>query len=263
MFTRELKFNLKSFILWTSCLIVLCLLVFMLYKSIISGDSIEKINEAMSAFPPDVLKMFNLDISNIDSAYGWLKTEGIVFIMIISGMFSAVLGINLLLKEEDEKTVEYMMSLPITPKSVMIKKFVVGIIYITAMIIILTIFNLVALSLTGEFKVGEFILMSVTPLMPSFVIYSLCMFISTFTHKTKKVFSLSLGIVFVSYFLYAVSQMNEKVEFLKYFSVFTLADTRNIITNLTVNPICIIVFVILFALLSLGTYYRYTTKEYL
>ena len=36
------------------------------------------INELMKVFPEEVLIAFNMDISSMDSAFGWLKSEGFI-----------------------------------------------------------------------------------------------------------------------------------------------------------------------------------------
>ena len=261
MFLRELKLNLKSFLLWTISLIILCLLVFLLYKSVISEDNLEKINEVMNSFSPEVLKMFNMDISGIDSAFGWLKTEGMTFIFIISGIYSATLGGCLLLKEKDEGTIEYLNSLPISRNYIVTSKLLVGVIYTVSMLIFLTIFNLCGLALSGEFDIKIFFLLSFSPILPSLILYSFSMLLSTFFRKTKSVFPLSIGIALASYFFLAVSEMSEKVSFFKYISVYTLADNRNIITNKTFNVLAIIISVLLIAIFTSLTYYRYNKKE--
>ena len=87
------------------------------------------------------------------------------------------------------------------------------------------------------------------------------MFLSTFTHKTKKTLGISLGLVFVSYFLQILSEMSDKTEFLKYISVFTLADIRNVIVNTSINPIMIIISISLFIIFTILTIVRYERKE--
>ena len=98
MFKREMKVNLKNFIIWLSILIALFLLVFLIYPSIINSDNIKMMDEMMSIFPEEILIAFNMDLSSIDSAYGWLKSEGFVFILLIIGCYSGILGSNILLK---------------------------------------------------------------------------------------------------------------------------------------------------------------------
>ena len=261
MFKRELKINLKSFIIWTSILIGLFLVVFLIYPSIINSANMEMIDEMMKIFPEEMLKAFNMDLSTIDSAFGWLKTEGFVFVLLITGIYSGILGSNILLKEESDKTIEYLNSVPVTRKNIVLNKILCGLFYIILMIVIIGIFNFIGLSLSGEFDRKSYILLSITPLFSSIVIFAICLFLSTFTHKTKKTIGISLGIVFVSYFINVISEIGESTEFLKYISIFTLADIRNVILNVSINPILVVLAMCITVIFMILTMIRYEKKE--
>lgn len=261
MFKRELKINLKSFVIWTSILIGLFLVVFLIYPSIINSANMEMIDEMMKIFPEEMLKAFNMDISTIDSAFGWLKTEGFVFVLLITGVYSGILGSNILLKEESDKTIEYLNSVPVTRKNIVLNKILCGLFYIILMIVIIGIFNFIGLSLSGEFDRKSYILLSITPLFSSIVIFAICLFLSTFTHKTKKTLGISLGIVFVSYFLNVISEIGESTEFLKYISIFTLADIRNVILNVSINPILVVLAICITVIFMILTMIHYEKKE--
>ena len=261
MFKRELKINFKSFVIWNIILLSIFLLVYLMYPSIVSSNNIDMINELIKVFPEEVLIAFNMDISSMDSAYGWLKSEGFVFVLLIIGSYAGILGSNILLKEESEKTIEYLNSLPIKRNDIVNTKTIIGLIYIILMIIIVGIFNYIGLLFSGDFDKKQYLLLSVTPIFSSCVIYFLCLFLSTFTHKTKKMLGLSLGIVMISYVLQTLSAMSETVEFLKYFSVFTLADIRNVILDISINPIMIILSIILSVIFYILTTVNYNKKE--
>ena len=261
MLKREMKVNLKSFIIWTSILIGLFLIVFLVYPSIVSSENMKMMDEMMKIFPEEMLKAFNMDISSIDSAFGWLKTEGFVFVLLITGIYSGILGSNILLKEENDKTIEYLNSVPVTRKNIVFNKILCGIFYIILMILVIGIFNFIGLSLSGEFAKKLYLLLSITPLFSSIVIFAVCLFLSTFTHKTKKTIGISLGIVFVSYFLNIISEIGESTEFLKYISIFTLADIRNVILNVSINSLLVVLSIVITALFMILTIVHYEKKE--
>ena len=261
MFKREMKINFKNFIIWTSILIALFLVVFLMYPSIIKSDSMQMMDEMMNMFPEEMLKAFNMDISSIDSAFGWLKTEGFVFVLLITGIYSGILGSNILLKEESDKTIEYLNSVPVTRKKIVISKILCGIIYIILMVAILGIFNFIGLTLSGNFDRKSYILLSITPIFSSIVIFAVCLFLSTFTHKTKKTMGVSLGIVFASYFLNIISEIGESTEFLKYISIFTLADIRNVILDVAINPLMVAISVGITVIFMISTVIHYNKKE--
>ena len=261
MFKRELKINFNNFLVWSIILLGLFLVVYLIYPSIINDESIKMLEEMMEVFPNEILMAFNMDISSISSAFGWLKSEGFVMVLLIMGCYAGILGSNILLKEENDKTIEYLNSLPIKRNKIIFDKVKAGLIYIVSMILIFGIFNFICLSLSGAFDQQLFILLSITPLFSSLVLFFLCLFISTFTHKTRKCLFVSLGITMISYMFNMFSVMSEETEFLKYFSVFTLADIRNVILNNSINPLMIFITVVLSSIFFILTIINYDKKE--
>ncbi len=261
MFKREIKINLKSFVIWLLSLTILFLIVYLVYPSIANNEEINMLNEMIKIFPDELLQAFNMDISSIDSAYGWLKTEGFLFILLITGCYSGIIGSNIILKEESDKTIEYLHSLPITRNKIIFNKVLVGLIYIISLVVGIGLFNYFGLVISGEFNTKQYILLSITPLFSSLPIYFICLFLATFTNKTKKMLSLSLGIVIMSYILNTISSISEKTEFLKYFSVFTLVDLRNVILNVSIKPIMIFISLAISIFFFILTITKYNKKE--
>ena len=261
MIKREFKVNFKSFAIWLGILIIMFLVVYLVYPYMITDDTMKNMDELMKVFPPEILKAFNMDMTSIDTAYGWLKTEGFMFVLLIIGFYSSFLGGNILLKEESDKTIEYLASLPIKRSTIITNKIIVSIIYIFLMILILGLFNYIALSISGEFYHKEFILLSITPLFIALPLFAINLFISTFMHKTKKTIGISLGMVFIFYLINVLSEISSNVEFLKYFSVYTLADIRNVIANVSINPVMIIISFTITILFIILSYVRYDKKE--
>lgn len=263
MIKRELKVNLKSFIIWTSILILMFLVVFLVYPYIITDDTVKNMDELMKVFPSEILTTFNMDITSLNSAYGWLKSEGFMFALLIIGVYSSTMGLNMLLKEESDKTIEYLGTLPVTRSKILTSKIIVSMMYIISMILILGVFNYVALLISGDFDQKQYIMLAITPIFIAIPLFSLNIFISTFLHNSKKTIGLSLGLVFLFYLLNVLSELSEKVKFLKYFSIYTLADVRNVISNIKINPVCVLVCMIITIILLTGTYIRYNKKELL
>ena len=79
--------------------------------------------------------------------------------------------------------------------------------------------------------------------------------------KTKKTIGISLGIVFISYLFNILSELSSNVKFIKYFSIYTLADTRNVISDIRINPTCVIISVLITVIFIIASYIRYNKKE--
>ena len=261
MIKREFKINLKSFIIWLCILISIFLLVYLIYPYIVTDDSMKEMDELMKVFPPDVLKAFNMDIASISTAYGWFKTEGFMFILLIIGIYSSFLGGSILLKEENDKTIEYLYSLPITRNRIIFNKVIVGIIYIILMVLLFGLFNYISLKISGDLDIKQFLLLSITPLFIALPLFGINLFISTFMNGNKKITGISLGLVFLFYIISVLSELSDKVSFLKYFTINTLADTRNVISNIEINPIMVIISLLITIIFIIFSYIRYNKKE--
>ncbi len=261
MIKRELRVNLKSFILWNILLVGLFMIVYMIYPTMMSGEEAKMLNEILNAFPQELLIAFNMDISTIDSAFGWLKGEGFIFILLIIGCYSGIMGSHIVLKEESDKTIEYLHTLPIKRTNIVLNKIFVALFYIVMMVVILTIGNYIGLKYNGSFDEKQFFLLSVTPLLSSLPIFGICLLLSTFTHKTKKMIGLSLAIPFGSYIIQVISSLSKDVEFLKYLSVYTLSDIRNVVMNTSIDLNLILISFIITVTCILFTIIRYNIKE--
>ena len=261
MIKREFKVNFKSFIIWLAVLILIFLVVYLIYPYIITDETMKSIDEMMEIFPKEVLKAFNMDMTSISTAYGWFKSEGFTFILLILGIYSSLLGSNILLKEEDDKTIEYLSSLPIKRSKIVTSRVVSGISYIIIMVLIFGLFNYISLLLSGSFNQKEFILLSLTPIFACIPLYAISLFISTFFHNSKKVTGISLGIVFISYIINVLSELSDKVKFLRYLSIYTLVDIRNVIESCSINIVLVIISLVISILFILLTYIRFNKKE--
>lgn len=261
MIKKELKTNLKSFIAWMLVLVLMFLFVYVLYPFIINEENVESMNEMMKAFPEEVLKALNMDVASISTAYGWFKSEGFMFIMIIIGLYASILGGTIVLKEENDKTIEYLGFLPITRKKLLMNKIIVSLIYIFSLVIGFMLFNLVGLAISGDLDYKEFILLSISPLFVALPLFGLSLFISMFLHKTSKIIAISLGIVFLFYLLNMLGEISENVKFIKYLSLYTLADTRGIIENGVMSVWCIIISILISSIFITSSFFLYNKKE--
>ena len=261
MVKREFKVNSRNFIIWLLVLLIMFLFVYMIYPYIVTDESMKDFDELMKVFPPEMLKAFNMDVTSISSAFGWFKTEGFMFILLIIGFYSSMLGGNILLKEENDKTIEYLNTLPIKRSKIVTSKVIVAISYILLMVLLLGVFNYFALLISGDFEHKQFILLSLTPIFIGLPLFGINLFISTFMHNTKKNIGISLGMVFIFYLLNMLSEVSTKAEFLKYFSIYTLADVRNVISYIKLNPILIVISLIITIIAITGTYINYNKKE--
>ena len=103
--------------------------------------------------------------------------------------------------------------------------------------------------------------LSITPILIGLPLFAINLFISTYIHKTKKTLGISLGLVFIFYILNVLGELSENVEIVKYFSIYTLADIRNVILDISINPLNVIISLGLTVFFIIMSYIRYNKKE--
>ncbi len=205
--------------------------------------------------------MFNMDIVDIDTAFGWFKTEGYTFILLITCLYAGILGSNILLKEESDKTINFLHSKPITRNDIVTSKIQCGLINITIIFVSVTLFNIVGMALTTNFQLDLLLMLSLAPILSAIPFFFISMYISTFYRKTSKTNGIAIGLVFISYFLQIIAAISTKIEFIKYFSIFTLSDGRDIIINNSFNYLYIFISIIISIFTGLQIYKQYNNKE--
>ena len=262
MLKREFKVNFKGLVLWTVILLSMFLLVFLVYPSITNSDSIKEIDKLMEMFPKEMLKAFNMDIASISSVFGWFQTEGQVFLVLFGGIYASILGSTILVKEESDKTIEFLYSKPISRYNIINSKVLCGVINITLLVLIVTLFNLLGMFISNDLVLDKFLYLSLSPLIIFYCLFFVSLAISTFFSKAKQTMGIGIGIAFISYLLQTISNMSSSVSFLKYFSLFELAPSRYIIENNGIDIISICVGLIIMVVSLLFTYYNYNKKEF-
>jgi ABC-2 type transport system permease protein len=259
MLKRELKINLKSLIIWTSIVAGILLMAFLVYPSMATKTG--ELDALLKTFPEELLKAFSMDLVSISSVSGWFATEGYMMVTLIGSAYAALLGGSILLKEESDKTIEYLYSKPISRNQIITAKILTGLLYILIFNLSIALLSLINFYISDDLNTTRWFLMSVAPLLMHYLFFFLSLFISTFFKKIKSMTGISLGLSLGTYFIHVISLMSNKIEFLKYLTPYEYFSSRYIIINEKFNLGYLILTIILILLLTLGTYYRYNKKE--
>ena len=259
MLRRELKINFKSFMIWLIIIVAILEMAFLVYPSMIGNSA--QLDEFIKTFPEELLKAFNMDIVSIGSVSGWFATEGFLMVSLIGACYASLLGGSILLKEESDKTIEYLYSKPISRNKIITAKLLSGFIYITLFNVLIAILTLVNFSLSNDLNMIRWLLMSIAPLLISYVFYFLSLYISTYFSKVKNMTGISLGLALGTYFLSVIGTMSDKVGFLKFFSPYEYFSSRYIILNDQLHIGYLILSLTIIIVSIIMTYINYNKKE--
>ena len=214
-----------------------------------------------TTMPEEMLGSFNMDIIGIENAYGWFKTEGYVFLILIGGVYASILGATILIKEENDKTIEFLYSKPINRNQIVTSKILCGIINILLFTVIVTVLNYIGLKSVETFELKEFLMISILPLLTYYLFFFTSLFLSTFIKKTRKSMGIGVAIVFISYAMQLVGGVSADLDILKKMSYFEFSSARYLILNNSLDMKYLILGITVIVILILAIYYRYDKKE--
>jgi ABC-2 type transport system permease protein len=251
LFKGVLSQNLKGFIIWTSIVFAITSLAMAFYPTISeAGDEIAKLLETM---PKGLLKGMGMDESMMSTSLGFYKIYYGVYLVVIMGIYLFSTGAGLFAKEETNKTIEFIMSKPLSRNSYFASKVYALLGLYLAMVIIQAGFAFLAITVAapGSFEISSFITLHVHGAFLLLIFLSLGIFMAMLVHPQTNFMGVGVGIVFGSYFLNALSQGSPDLEWIGYFSLFYYADFEVMRPDYSINLIVVLIFVAISVLLTL------------
>ena len=259
MLKRELRINLKSLIIWSLIITLVFIIGFLVYPSIINESS--ELDKLVNTMPKEMLEIFNMDIISLNSVSGWLLTEGYLMVNLLGSCFFAILGGSILLKEQSDKTIDFLFSKPIKKSKIVTTKLLTGLIYIFIFNLVISLTTLIGLNLSNDFNFKHWFLSSIAPVFIHTFFFCLSLLISNYFKKTNKSITFNIGIVLGTYLIGVISLMSEKLEFLKYFSPFEYINSKTIVTNNSLDIFNLILLTTYVIITLMVLYSTYNKKE--
>jgi ABC-2 type transport system permease protein len=230
LFKRELKANSKSLIIWSIGVI------FMVVSGMGKYSSLEGTGQSMNALIGDMPKSLqaimgtgSLDLSTPIGYFGVL----FLYLAVMAAIHAAMIGSNIIAKEERDKTVEFLLVKPISRTRMMTAKLSAALVNIVA-------FNLVTLSssfsMVRKYAAGEDVTGSIMMLMIGMFILQLIFLvlgtaIAAVYANAKKATSLTTGILLFLFILSIAIDLNEKLDKLKFLTPFKYFDAKLVLVE--------------------------------
>ncbi len=245
LIVSEFKRNFKSLLLWTAIVVGLAGMMLFLYPAF--KDAFSQIEDILSVYPQGFIEAFGMGEGGLDMStiYGWFGVEGYLFVMLIGGSYAGILGGSILSKEEDDKTIEFLLSKPISRDEILFGKWIVVLLNLVVMNLVVSIILLLAFSIFGTFDVMIWLLYSFAPLLLQLLFASLSFFISIFVTKSRTVLSISLGIVIGMYVVDLISKLTDSAEFMKYFTPYEYVNAVAIVNDHQIKPLYLLIAILI------------------
>lgn len=259
MFFHELKMYRKSTIIWTVSLIAIIVIFMSIFPAF--SNNAQDVKKLLLGFPIEVRKALSISIDQITSFPGYYSYI-FVYVTLCGAIQAMNLGISLLSKENHSKTVDFLLSKPVTRAQIITSKLLAAItcLVITNIVYLISAYGISSVVADKPIDNKLFFMISITLIFVQMIFISLGLIISVIAQRIKSVTFVSLGIVF-AFFIIGMfgSIIGDTVS--RYLTPFKYFNPSYIITNASYElPFLITAIAIVIVSVS-ASYVIYSKKD--
>ena len=257
---REMKRNSKSFLIWLMILVAINVCMLAAFGSV---AEMAKDTEAMlSQYPEVFIKAMSLDKFDMTNILHFYASRSFIMVTLFGSIYAVMLSSCILSKEERDRTIEFLISKPITRHNIVSAKLICIFIYILLFNLLFAVSNFIFMQIfkVNDFGLQPFILISLGGFLIHIVFACIGFLLSVFITRTKAIISVSFGIVFITYFFSILASVEESMSLFKYLSPFSYYGAEDLVINSTLNPLYLIITLVVCGL-SIGMTYLFYSKK--
>ncbi|MFK5883971.1 MAG: ABC transporter permease subunit [Candidatus Izemoplasma sp.] len=256
---RELRANLKAFIIWSVAISLFMLVEMSGFKAYYNNPDMLAIFDTMD---PRLLEAFKFNGIDLTTLIGFLSVLT-TYIFLLLGIYAVLLGSSIISKEERSRTAEYLFTLPIKRTQVISSKLISAVINnFLILIVTLVAITIGALPYDVDYEYFEFIgLVAIAIFIVQLIFLSVGMLLASVIKRYKKSGSYAVAILLVTYIFSIIADLNHYLEFLKYFSPFSFFSGRYIVNNGALHLGYLALSIVVIIISIIGTYYFYPKRD--
>ena len=259
IFIRELKANLKSLVIWS---VIIAVLIFMAATKFTAFAGDPETLKMLDSLPPAMLDVFNMRAFNLTTLSGFY---GIMFIYfgLMGAIASAMWGSDIISKEERDKTVEFSLVLPVSRTRVITAKALAALINCIAFVLITWAISLVEVqSFNPDQAFYSYLGLQMRAMFVIELIFlALGLLLGCAMKQYKRSASIAVGIILATYFMSVVSGMQEKLDFLKWFTPFKYFDAADLFRSGRMDSTYLLISAAIIVVCVALAYFAYNKRD--
>lgn len=184
-------------------------------------------------------------------------------VVLLGSIYAAILGSTIMSKEEDEKTIEFLLSKPVTRSQVVLQKVLVLIVYMVLFNVAIALVTHASFQwfVQQEYQVYKLNLLLAASLLLHVTFAAVGLFMSQFFSRRRSAFTANIGLVLLLYFLDMISLVSNKLEVLGYLTPFGYMRAADIVPRGGIGLINIMVLAGITLVSLMATYFIYSRKD--
>ncbi len=257
---RELKAHYKSLIGWSIGMLFMVIAGMAKYGAIATGG--KQAIDLFKTFPKPVLVIAGingLDVSTVIGYFGVLY----LYILLMATIHSAMIGAEVISKEERDRTSEFLYPKPISRSKIVTEKLTAAIINIVILNLITTVTSIMTVAFYAkDFSNNNLVLILMAGLFIMQILFFALGSVLAGLFKNPKLPSIvATAILLGTYIIWVVVDLNANLDFLKFVTPFKYFDASVIISEGHLDPLYIGLSALIIVVFITTTYLAFNKRD--
>lgn len=259
IFLREFRANFRSLLIWGVIVILFVLVGFSKFSAYAGNEEMLAILDAM---PPAMLSALNMNAFNLTTVTGFY---GIMFtyFAVLLAVAGVMWGSDIIVKEERDKTVEFVLTLPIRRSQLITGKAAAALVNCILLVLITwgaTVAGAATYQPDSQFY--TFVSLSMVALFVIQVIFlAVGILLGCAMKRYKQANSAAVSLLLAAFFLSIVIGMNDKLTSLKYLTPFKYFNPVAILNETKLEAVPVVVAIVITIVCMIGAYVAYSKRD--
>jgi ABC-2 type transport system permease protein len=230
MFWHELRSTYKGLLDWIAGVLFFQLSGYSKYEGFRASSS-SSLNSIANAFPKPLAALFGMYDLNITTLIGYFGILYLYFAL-IAAIHAGLLGAGIISKEERDKTSEFLYTRPISRTKALTAKILAGGLEVMILFLIIAVSSVIAVGIVNSHSFD--LTSQIMNLMWGILVFQIfffslgILFAGIFKHPKLPTLAVTVAIV-GSYFVSALSQLNDSLNWLRFVTPFRWMAAPSII----------------------------------
>lgn len=260
IFRREMRAHRNGLTGWSIAMVLL--VVSGMAKFSVLGIGGQSANELFKAFPRPVQAILGVQGLNLTTVIGYFGVL-YLYMQLTVAVHAAMLGAEIISKEERDKTSEFLFQKPVTRARVITQKLLAGFVNIVILNLVSTIISVLIVAIFAKNYSNDtlIIILMAGLFVTQLLFFSLGASLAGYFKNPKLPPIIATAILLATYIIWVVIDLSSKLELLKYVTPFKYFDASAIIKTGYLNPFYVGLSVVIIIVFIAMTYLTFNKRD--
>jgi ABC-2 type transport system permease protein len=230
------------------------------YDALVASGS-DEFMKMMEALPKGLQAVFGLNTLDITSIIGYYGILYLYLILIVS-IHAAMIGSNIINKEEKDKTAEFLMAKPVSRDYIVTYKLLASLVNIIILNLVSLISSLVILNVVNpNYEIIDILILHMGMFLTQGLFLIIGMGFALITKTPKKNGMMVMGILLSTFFLSMIIDIESRLEVLSFLTPFKYFDAKRVLLDGGLDLIYVTFVVLVMSVIMFFGYKVYKKRD--